>query len=236
MSEATTLCQPKNPQRARLSGCRRDLCCVVAAAIVALVPACGGAAADGASSAEPWGTNSVMPADLVGGACRRRQARRRLHGSGVSLPRRAHPRRRAARPGVRRQRPREPDGVGPDTPPLDQPGHLLRVLPDAGLPQPPSCLRGTEGPGIHARPRADPRGQLPGGLGRARLSNRAISGREVSRPVRASALRQHLANPAREIELREGLLQELHALVQHAAVRDDVGGVAGHEQAADLPA
>jgi hypothetical protein len=51
-----------NQLRAGASG---RVAAVALAAIVALAPACSGAATDAASPAEPWGTNSVMPADLV---------------------------------------------------------------------------------------------------------------------------------------------------------------------------
>jgi len=38
--------------------------------------------------------------------------------------------------------------MGPGAPALDQPGHLLRVLPDEGLPQPPTGLGALKGLGF----------------------------------------------------------------------------------------
>jgi hypothetical protein len=44
---------------------RHGLAALTAVALFASAAACGGAATDAASSAEPWGTNQVMPAALV---------------------------------------------------------------------------------------------------------------------------------------------------------------------------
>ena len=61
----------------------------------------------------------------------------------------------------------------------------------------------------------------------------AVSLLQLSTTTLYSFFSQHLPHFDGQILHRERLLDEVHALVQHALVGDDVGGVAGHEQAFD---
>ena len=82
------------------------------------------------------------------------------------------------------------------------------------------------------------RGSVPGGLPVRRTQTGALdarwfrTGRGGPRPLLFGG--QHLADFVGELVAGEGFAEEFDTLVEHPAVRDDVGGVAAHEQAFHL--